>query len=271
MRIARTALSVVLLSLAIDVHAEEFTFAVEPSYPPDQAQDVYKPLIDYLARTTGHTFKLNVARNYHFYWRDMRQNADLDFVYEEAHFTEYRANHFGFIPVARKAEPSVYALLADPAAGEKGLEGLIGRRVVTMPSPSLEFAMLAEFYKNPVSQPDFRSEASSWRDGVEMVFSGDAEAAMVPVYVAQQYPNLVEVTRTRDFPGTAVSASPNVPEEVRNAVRDALLKLHEDAASYDILVELGATKFEPADPAQFVGYEKMLSGFFGYRSAEKVE
>ena len=109
------------------------------------------------------------------------------------------------------------------------------------------------------------------RDGIEMVFSGDAEAAMVPVYVAQQYPNLVEVTRTREFPGTAVSASANVPEGVRTAVRDALLKLHEDASAYDILVELGATKFEPADAAQFAGHEKMLSGFFGYRTADKVE
>jgi ABC-type phosphate/phosphonate transport system substrate-binding protein len=271
MRIARAALSVVLMSLTMAAQAEEFTFAVEPSYPVDQAQDVYKPLIDYLARTTGHTFTLNVARNYHFYWRDMRQNADIDFVYEEAHFTEFRANRFGYIPLVRKAEPTVFALLADPAAGEGGTNGLIGRRVITMPSPSLEFAILAEFYKNPVSQPDFRSEASSWRDGVEMVFSGDAEAAMVPSYLAQQYPNLVEVTRSRDFPGTAVSAAATVPEDVRNAVRDALLKLHEDPSAYDILVELGATKFEPATPADFTGYEKMLSGFFGYKDRTKVE
>ena len=43
--------------------AADFRIAVEPAYPHDQAQDVYKPLLDYLAASTGHTFQLVVARN----------------------------------------------------------------------------------------------------------------------------------------------------------------------------------------------------------------
>ena len=36
------------------------------------------------------------------------------------------------------------------------------------------------------------------------------------------------VQRTRDFPGRAMTASPGVPAEVKQAVKDAMLKLHED-------------------------------------------
>ena len=59
-------------------------------------------------------------------------------------------------------------------------------------------------FKNPVAQPDIRSEAASWKDGVEMVFAGESEAAMVPGYIAQTYPNLVPVATSRDFIGRAL-------------------------------------------------------------------
>lgn len=263
----RALLVAAALLVGSRAEADNFTFLVEPSYPVDQAEEVYKPLIDYLNRTTGHSFKLVVPRNYHFHWRDLRQNAAVDFTYEEAHFIDYRAKRFGFEPLVKKSTPSVYVVLADEQYAANGLAGLVGRRIVSMPSPSLGFAMLAEMYTNPVSQPDFRSEASSWRDGVEMVFSGDAEAAMVPDFIASQYPNLVELRKSRAFPGTAVSAGPNVSAEVKQAVRDAMLALHEDPDAYNTLSELGAVQYEAAKASDFNGYDKMLSGFFGYKEA----
>ena len=244
--------------------ADNFTFTVEPSYPPEQAQEVYKPLLDYLSRTTGHTFELITPRNYHLYWRDLRKNKPVDFAYEEAHFIDYRGKRFGFEPLVRKQTPTVYTLLADYEFEEEGTSGLVGRRIVSMPSPSLGFTMLAEMYENPISQPDFRSEASSWRDGVEMVFAGDAEAAMVPDFIAEQYPNLVALESSRPFPGAGVNAGPTVSAEVKAAVRDALLKLHEDPDAFSTLAELGVTEFIPTEAADFDGRQDILAGFFGY-------
>jgi hypothetical protein len=241
-----------------------FRFAVEPSYPPAQAREVYRPLLEYLANQTGQKFELVAVRNYHFYWRDLRRDAAIDFAFEDAHFTDYRIQRDGFIPLARKAEPAVYVMVANPELAEQGPRALVGKSVVSMPSPSLGFAALAALYTNPVAQPEIRSEASTWRDGVEMVFSGDAEAAMVPEFIAQQYPNLMEVARSEPLPGAAVSASPEVPEALRTAVREALLKLTEDPASFDILAELGMSAFVQADASLYAGKESMLSVFFGY-------
>jgi ABC-type phosphate/phosphonate transport system substrate-binding protein len=89
---------------------------------------------------------------------------------------------------------------------------------------------------------------------------------MVPSHIAQLYPNLEPVHRTRSFPGSALSASPAVPEEVKQAVRDALLRLHEDPGLFDVLTELGASRFEPTSAAEYRGHEQMLRGFFGYES-----
>jgi ABC-type phosphate/phosphonate transport system substrate-binding protein len=266
MRFKKRALAVLVLcaGLCQTVTAAEFKIGIEPSYPKDQAEEIYKPLLDYLSKSTGHTFVLVVPRNYHFLWRDLRNNAQLDFTFEEAHFVDYRIQRHGFEPLARTAEPTSYTLLAQAELAEKGFNGLVGRRIACMPSPSLGFALVAEMFKNPVAQPDIRSEAASWKDGVEMVFAGEAEAAMVQSYIADQYPNLVAVSRTRDFPGRAMSAAASVDPAAKQAVKDALLKLHEDETLFDVLTEIGASKFEPATAAEYAGAEHMLSGFFGY-------
>lgn len=247
--------------------AAEFTFAVEPSFPPDQAEEIYEPLLSYLGKATGNTFKLVTSRNYHFHWRDMRNNAPVDFTFDEPHFADYRIQRHGFVPLARTAEPTTYALIAQPDYAERGLNGLVGYRVVGMPSPSLGFVLLAQMYKNPLAQPEIKSEATSWREGVEIVFAGEGEAAIVPLRIAEMYPNLVEVQRSTPLPGTAVLAAPGVDPEVKQAVRDALLALHEDEALYEVLVEIGANRFEPATAAEYAGAQELLRGVFGYQPA----
>lgn len=265
MKIERTLLGLILAMIVTPSLAAEYTLAVEPNYPPAQAQEIYKPLLDYLSRTTGHTFRLKTATNYHVYWRDLRSNAKTDFAFEEAHFTGYRIDRLGFTPLVRTTESTRYTLLADAAVAEGGVAGLIGYRVVSMPAPSMGYLLLGELYKNPIAQPEIMSVAANWRDGVEMVFAQETEGAMVPNYIASQYPNLVTVSESREFTGRALSAGGTVPADVRRAVADAMLKLHEDNALYEVLAELGTTQFVAATPAEYGDTERLLRGVFGYK------
>lgn len=252
--------------LGSGAQAANYRLAIEPAYPSDQAREVYKPLVDYLNRSTGHNFELVLVRNYHAYWRDLRDNTPTDFAFDEAHFVDYRIQHNQFVPVARTAEPTVYALLAQVDYEGQGIRALIGRPTACMPSPSLGFALLAEMYEdNPVAQPDIRSEASSWRDGVQMVFAGEVDGAMVPAHIAEEFYNLPVLARTTPLPGRAFTASSSVPTEDVAAVAKALEALHEDPDLYNVLAEMGATRFQPATAAEYAGHEKILSGFHGYR------
>ncbi len=253
------------LLTSVAAQAADFTVTVEPNYPPAQAQDVYRPLLAYLSKATGHRFILKTAGNYHVYWRDMRGGAATDFAFEEAHFTDYRANRQRFTPLARVLDPTKFTLLVDSSNADAGANGLIGRRIASMSAPSLGYLLLGELYKNPIAQPEIQSVAASWKDGVEMVFAGETEAAMVPGYIAQTYPNLVPVATSRDFIGRAFSASPKVPMDVRKKVAEALLRLHKDKSLYDVINELGATQFVPATAADYAGSERLLRGVFGYQ------
>ncbi|GAB2501781.1 phosphate/phosphite/phosphonate ABC transporter substrate-binding protein [Arenimonas alkanexedens] len=265
MNLGKLLLAMALAMPATAATAAEYVLAVEPNYPPAQAEQVYKPLLDYLSSSTGHTFKLKTATNYHVYWRDLRSGSKTDFAFEEAHFTDYRVNRLGFTPLVRVTESTRYSLLADGPVADGGTKGLIGYRVVSMPAPSMGYLLLGDLYKNPIAQPEIMSVAANWRDGVEMVFSQETEAAMVPSYIAQLYPNLVSVSESREFTGRALSAGGTVPGDVREAVANAMLKLHEDDALYEVLVELGASQFVETSAAEYAGNESLLRGVFGYK------
>lgn len=261
----RAGLAAVGLTLGLAASAAEYNFAVEPVYAPERAREVYEPLINYLNTTTGQTFKLVVARNYAFYWNDIRKRQDLHLVFDEAHFTDFRIQRFGYEPLVKSSIPTSYSLLTQEDVAEGNVQYFVARSLVTMPAPNLGFALLLEYFPNPMQQPDLRSLATSWRDTVEIVFAGEADATLVPTWLRDQYPNLIPVITTREFPGPAVSASPEVPADVKAAVRDALLKLHEDQALYEVLNELGMQQFVEANAAEYKGSEQMLKNFYGYK------
>jgi len=247
--------------------AADYTVSVEPNYPAGQAQQVYKPLLDYLSKATGEHFVLKTSGNYHVFWRDLRAATPVDFAFEEAHFTDYRINHQRFTPLARVADPTRYVLLVDGSNQDGGANGLIGRRIASMSAPSLGYLLLGELYKNPIAQPEIQSAAASWKDGVEMVFAGESDGAMVPGYIAQTYPNLASVATSRDFVGRGFSASPRVPAALRKKVTDALVRLNKDKALFDVLTELGATQFVATGAGDYAGNERLLRGVFGYTPA----
>jgi len=257
-------LAVALLSITATAYAAEYNFAVEPTYTPERAREVYEPLIAYLTKSTGQTFKLVTARNYAFYWNDIRNRKDLHFVFDEAHFTDFRIQRSAYEPIVKSSLATSYSLLTQDDVKEGDVQAFVARSLVTMPAPNLGFALLLEYFPNPMQQPDLRSLATSWRDTVEIVFAGEANATMVPSWLRDQYPNLVPVITTREFPGPAVSASAEVPADVKQKVKEALLVLHEDPALYEVISELGVQQFVEANAAEYRGSEQMLKNFYGY-------
>ena len=256
------------LAAAIFLHnaayAENYTFRIEPSYSPERLKEIYDPLMTYLSKTTGHTFKLETpARNYHFYWRDLQNGVKTDFAFDEAHFTAFRIDRDHFEPLVRTAEATSYTLVSNIDLGNKGVGGLVGKSIVTMSAPSLGYGLLVEFYPNPILQPDILSTATSWRDAVDRVFGGEADAAIIPTQLKDQYPNLTPVKTSRQFAGQCISAAPDVPQAVRDNVRDALLKLDSDATASKLLFELGVTKFVGATVKEYEGADQILKPFSG--------
>jgi hypothetical protein len=254
------ALAIVLPS----THAATYVLTVEPNYPAAQAQEVYRPLVSYLSKSTGHTFELKVAPNYRKHWQNTLAKVKTDFTFEDAHLTEYRINHQRYTPLVRVAENAKFSLLVSEEITSSDVNALLGRRITSMSSPSLGYLLLSEVYKNPIAQPEIKSFAASWKDGVEMIYAGESDAALVPSYMADQYSNLRSIHSTRELPGRALSAAPTVPADVRTKVANAMLRLHQNNALFEVINELGTSKFIPTTAASYVGNERLFNSVHGY-------
>lgn len=239
--------------------SETFVLQGHPIFTPDQAELVYSPLVDYLNEATPYRFDLEIARDFHRYWLDIRRGNSPDLVLEDAHLTAYRINREDYTPLVKAAEPMTYSLLTSADNADATLQDLVGKPVSTMPSPSLGYLVLSSWYDNPMQQPVIKSNASSWADAIEIVFSMEAEAAIVPRNLVERYVNMVPVRTSREFPGLTLSASPNVPEDIQEEIRQALLVLHDDQDHYEAMHELDIDRFVEASTIEYEGLEEWLS------------
>lgn len=254
-----------LAGVSTTAQGANYTLTVEPNYPADQIREVYGPLVSYLNRTTGHRFTVRSATNFNEHWRQLRSGAPTQFVFEEGHFFDYRRKRTGAIGVARTQENSAFVIaVADPEIAAEGRDGIVGRTVASLGAPNLAYVLVFDAFRNPLAQPEVRSVSSKWSDGPDLVFSGDVEGTLLPAYMASENPALSEIWRSREVPGRVFSASPDLPQDVRQKVADALLKLHEDPEAYAVMTELRTERLVGVDQGAYDGLERLLINSFGY-------
>lgn len=239
--------------------AETFTFQGHPIFSPETAELVYRPLVDYLNDALPYRFNLELAPDYHRYWLSTRRGESAHLVLEEPHLTAYRMEEYDYTPLVRADQPITYSLLTSMNEAEASVRDFVGRRVSTMPAPSLGYLILASWFDNPMQQPIIQSNAGSWLDAVEIVFSQEADAAVVPHNLVSRYVNLANVLTSQEFPGVTIAASPDVPADIQEEIRGALLALHEDQDHFAALNELDIDQFIETSPEQYDGLEEWLS------------
>jgi hypothetical protein len=242
-----------------------FNLLVHPIFTPEQAELVYLPLIAYLNETTAHHFQLQTARDFHRYWAQIRRGATPDLVLEDAHLAALRIRDFGYTPLVKADEPGTFSLLTSGMNMDADLIDFVGQPVSSMPAPSLGYLILTSWYDNPMQQPVIESNASSWLDAVEIVFSMEAEAAIVPHNLVARYVNMEIVRTSEEFPHSTISASPDVPHQVREDIINALTVLHDDPDHFSALHELDIERFVPADAIEYEGLERWLRQVFTFR------
>lgn len=238
--------------------ADIFVFQGHPIFPPETAELVYRPLVNYLNDVLPYRFDLELSPDYHRYWLSARRGENPHLVLEEPHLTAYRMQTYNYTPLVRAETALSYSLLTSMNNADASVRDFVGRRLSTMPAPSLGYLVLADWFSNPMQQPIIQSNAASWLDAVEIVFSQEAAAAIVPNNLVSRYVNMANVLTSQEFPGVTIAASPEVPVNIQEEIRAALIKLHEDEEHFAALHELDIDQFVEARPAQYEGLEEWL-------------
>lgn len=244
--------------------ARALNLVVEPLYPPERSRLVHQPLVDYLRESTGLEIELITPENFHKYWTQLRNRDDFDLVYDSPHMTDFLVQRRDYVPIVKATNPTSFTLVAGYSLEEPTLDAVFGRSIVTMSAPSMGYMLLMQMFPNPLRQPNITSAAQSWEDAVQIVFDQDADAAMLPSWMAQRYPQLVPIQKTEDYPGKALSASPHVSESDRQALREALVQAAESDTMADISFELQVNGFEAASPEDFRPHMELLENLYGF-------
>lgn len=254
----------VLASVLFAASATALNLVVEPIHNPERSRAVHKPLVAYLRDATGLDIKLVTPESFHSYWIALREKDDYDLVYDAPHITDFLIERRDYLPLVKTTNPTSFTLVAGYTLEQPTLDAVFGRTVVTMSAPSMGYMLLMSFFPNPLRQPAINSAAQSWEDAVQMVFDQQADAAMLPTWMAKRYPQLVPIKQSEEYPGKALSASPNVSQADRDAIRKALLELNDSDRMPDIRVEMEVDGFEPAAPEDFKGDSKLLDSLLGF-------
>ena len=192
-----------------------------------------------------------------------KREKGFDLVLDAAHFTDYRIKKQGYTVLAKLPDTVSFSIVTGEDSFILDTEELIGLRVATMPSPSLGALRLESLFPNPMRIPNYIWEMNT-TVAVEKLTSGEIDAAIIPTRLASTYDNLNLVMTTEPVPHMGLSASPDVPADVAEKIRQALLNAHTTENGKAMLTALKQDKFDPADSATYDGYSDLLKEVFGY-------
>jgi len=254
-------ISVIIVSLTLPIaQAAKYTLVIEPTFPVEQGKQVYEPLRLWLNKKTGHNIQLIIDSNYYFYWRNANGSRAPDFTFDAPHVASFRAQQKGYTAIASTIEPLSYHLISldEPKEGETVQDFMVNKRIVMLPSPSLASVYFNEWFTDLFAAPKKDVTALSWQESVEIVFDGSAQAAIVPNWMYNLYPNFASLIQSENIPGSTFMASPNVPAEVVEVFKSALLSLTDDDAAYEVLVELNTDGFKQPNIDEYQDLIKLL-------------
>lgn len=249
---------------AASSHAAEYKLAIQPILPQAELKSSYQPLADYLSKASGHTITISTHRTFITYWSDMRKNdKGFDLVLDAAHFTDYRVQKAGYTVLAKFPDTVSFSIVTKDDSFILDTSELLSKRIATLPSPSLGALRLEEIFPNPMRIPNYIWEINS-AAAIESVLSGKNDAAIVPTRLASSYEGLNIVMETEPVPHMGFSASPDVPTDVANKIRDALVNANTTPEGKEMLSLLKVNKFDPADNETYAGYAQLLKANYGY-------
>ncbi len=233
--------------------AKKFTLVIEPSYPINQAKEIYQPFRSWLSKETGYDLELIIDKNYYTYWYQAQKDDLPDFTLDAPHIASYRMNFKNYTALATTIEPLSFHLISlqEPAKDESVQDFMVSKKIVMLPSPSLATIYFKQWFTDLFEAPMKDISALSWQECVEIVFDGGAQAAIVPNWMYNLYPNFSSLIESKKTPGVTFTASPNVPKEVVDKFHSVLLSMKDKDSAYDVLVELNTEGFKQPNPSDF--------------------
>lgn len=237
----RKLLALCLLCVATAACAAEYSFGVTPQFERRQIFAVWTPVLAELERRTGHKFKLVIAPNIPDFERRYNAGA-FDFSYMNPYLVV--ENPQGYLPLVRDAVPLKGILVVRRDSAIHSVADLDGA-TIAFPAPNaiagslLIRAELARKFKiafTPVYMKSHTATYLSVTQGLAVAGGGVQKTLDEQKESVREQLRVLHVTRAS--PSLPVAAHPRVPNEVREAVREAFLAMSASPETSAVLKDI---------------------------------
>ena len=147
---------------------------IQPTLGVETTRQTFQPLADYLGKTTGARFTVVTQPNFLAHWETVRRNSGYDLVLDDAHFTDYRVQKFGFHVLAKIPGTTSYSLIVPRHKPVRDPLELAGKTVASFGPPSIGATRLNAC--SPIRRGGRRSLKSAARAKVSICCYGKKSA-----------------------------------------------------------------------------------------------
>ena len=265
MKVLRTIVLVTAALVHTGLMAQEYSFSIQPVLSKDKTIKTYQPLADYLTEKTGHKITIKAHKSFFSYWQKIRVGDEFDFVLDDAHFTDYRIQNYGYTALAKIPDTVSYSLVTHKILAVSSIGELALKRVASTPSPGLGGISLYEIFDDPSRLPRELTVNNS-QEAVNAIVEGKVDAAIIPTSLVEDYDFLKVIKTTKKIPHMAISVSPAVPKDVVQSIQEVLDNASQSAEGQLMLGKISTSDFVKTNNKEYFGYSKLLSNIFGYQS-----
>jgi ABC-type phosphate/phosphonate transport system substrate-binding protein len=263
-----TLLLVMLLGGAAAVSADEppLVLLIQPTLSEEATRRAFQPLAQHLGEATGTRVVIATRPNFLAHWETVRRNTGYDLVLDDAHFTDYRVQKFGFQVLAKLPGTTSYSLVVAARTRLRDPLELVGKKVACFGPPSLGASRLSALFPNPARRPAM-IEIATTEEGLELLRQAKVSAAMLPTTSIGEQVDRGEisiVSTTEPTPHMALSASPHLNARQRDKIRMTLLRSAATTDGKEALRIAGFERFEKASAATYANQSRILKEYWGY-------
>ena len=204
----------------------DYLFTAPPRETVERGVEIYKPIADFLSRTTGEAFVYKHPGSWAEYSRGM-QNGEYDLAFDGPHFVSWRIRHVNHDVLVKLPQLHIWRVVArKDNTSINSMDDLVGRKVCAPKSPNFGMLTMMSHFSNPDKQP-VHVITKGWKDGFNSVIEGKCEATVLPKTNHRKFdPSLSKskaVHTHLPYPNQAFTAGPDISLAMKAKIKSALL------------------------------------------------
>lgn len=265
----------VLTTFTLAIYAETtekvYTIGVVPQFEARKLHEIWRPILDLLEKETAYKFKIRGSSSIPKFEQEFAQGK-FDFAYMNPYHLIIANDSAGYIPLVRDHARKLYGVLVVKKDSGITSPAQLNGKTLVFPAPNALGASLQMRQElHDKFGIEFKTNYVKTHDSVYLnVLLGEASAGggvqKTLNEQKKQYKDMLRVIyQTQKVAPHPLAVLPDVPVEIRDRVRDALLEVGQSKEGQELLSKIpmkkiGSASMQDYMPLKDIGLERFYVG-----------